>query len=144
MTFNDKLAEWFRGDSVAVNFALQLWDAIQEWDDLEDEGRCTSHNVLIAWWAFEMPQHPFLRAYPGLLAVLQLMYLQWRAANVLERSGDRNDCDKAFMLRATYYGVLHSMAACVGGQEYAAQIGPEIYRAYGETADSLWKEMNHA
>lgn len=136
---------WFKGDEVAADFALKLWFAIQEWDDLEDEGSCTSHNALIAWFTFEMPRHPFMRAYGHhLLPVLELAVLQWRAANVLETSGDRDDCNKAYMLRAAYYGVLHSITSCLFGHEYAAEIGPEIYRGYGETALSLWKEINNA
>lgn len=135
---------WFRDDEAAVDFAEQLWDAIQRWDDVEDEGRCEHHNAMVAWWAFGKEYHPFFRGNADILRpVLMSMYLQWRAANVLDH-GDRDDVAKSYMLRAAYYQVLQVMAAICGGMEHAAQVGPDIYRSYGETADQLWQEMNDA
>lgn len=139
---NDRMAEWFCGDQNAVAFAATLWDAIQRWDDVEDEGRCEDHNAMVAWWAFGKEYDPFFSAHAAILRpVLTSMYLQWRAANVLDR-GSREDVEKAYMLRAAYYSVLQMIAACCGGLEHAALIGPEIFRSYGETVDSLWREFN--
>ena len=133
---------WFKGNEAAVTFASTLWDAIQQWDDLEDEGACADHNAMIAWWAFGKEYDPFFSEYaPILRPALLMAYLQWRSANVLER-GSRHDVEKAYMLRAAYYSVLHLIAMIVGGDEWAAKVGPEIYRSYGETVDSLWGEFN--
>lgn len=133
---------WFKGDQDAVNFAMALWEATQEWDDLEDEGECSNHNELLSWLAFGKEYMPFFARHAHILrpALLQL-YLRWRAANVLE-NGNRNDVNKAYMLRAGFYDVLHLMAWICGGEDHAWRVGPQIYRSYGETADGLWKEMN--
>lgn len=141
-TMNGRFQRWFNGDEDAVHFALSVWQATQEWDDLEDEGRCEDHNRLLSWLAFGKEYTPFFARNAHLLrpALLQL-YLRWRVANVLER-GDRDDVNKAYMLRAGYYDVLHMIAWICGGDDHAARVGPEIYRSYGETAEGLWKEFN--
>ncbi|AUQ74758.1 hypothetical protein [Phaeobacter piscinae] len=142
MTLEDHFARWFKGDTAAVDFAEHLWHATQEWDDLEDEGKCANHNALLSWLAFGKEYTPFFADHAHILRPAMLnMYLQWRAANVLER-GDRNDVAKAYMLRAAIYGVFHNIAWIVGGDDWAAQVGPEIYRMYAETPEELWKEMN--
>lgn len=143
-SLNDLFPRWFRGDEAACHFAAQLWTALQEWDDLEDEGRCANHNALLSWLAFGKEYNPYFAANAHFLRpAMLLIYLQWRAANVLDR-GDRSDVAKAYMLRAAFYSVLHLMAWIAGGDDWAAQVGPEIYRAYGETPESLWTEFNHA
>ena len=140
-TMDDRFARWFCGDAEAVQFAHQLWTAAQEWDDLEDEGRC-NHNVLLAWLAFGKEYLPyFARNSHVLRPAMLMMYLQWNAANVLER-GDENDVSKAYMLRAGLYSVWHVMAWIAGGSEWAGKVGPEIYRSYGETLPDLIKEFS--
>lgn len=140
-SLNDALREWLRGDEEAVHFALQVWECAQEWDDLEDEGKC-NHNALLSWLAFTKEYIPYFARNGHLLrpALLQ-MYLAWRAANVLDR-GDENDVAKAYMLRAGVYGVFHLMAWIAGGDDWAAAKGPEIYRFYGETLAELKEEMS--
>lgn len=141
-TMHDRFQKWFKGDEGACHFAAQLWTALQEWDDIEDEGRCENHNALLSWLAFGKEYTPFFAAHAHLLRPAFLMlYLKWRAANVLDR-GSREDVEKSYMLRAEYYGMLHLIAWIIGGDDWAAECGPEIYRSYGETVDSLWKEFN--
>ena len=139
---NDKFFRWFMGDQGAVDFAVRLFEACQRWDDLEDEGRCEGMNTLLSWLGWGKEYEPYFAAHSHLLrpAMLQ-MYLQWRAANVLDR-GDRNDVAKAYMLRAGIYTVWHLMAWLAGGDDWAAEVGPEIYRSYSETPDMLWGEFN--
>lgn len=142
-SFSDLFARWFKGNPEAVSFAEHLWEAAQMWDDLEDEGE-TRHNALLSWLAFGKENTPyFVRNQHLLRASMLSMYLQWRAANTLER-GSRADVDKAYMLRAAIYQIFHVIAWIEGGDDWAAEVGPEIYRTYGETPDDLWKEMNDA
>lgn len=138
---NARFRAWFRESDAACAFAEQLWTATQEWDDLNDEGRCDNMNAVLAWLAFGKEYQPFFAAHAHILrpALLQ-MYLSWRAANALER-GDRDDVNKAYVLRAQVYGVFHLIAWLCGGDDWAAECGPEIWRTYGETADELWQEM---
>lgn len=133
---------WFKGDDGAVAFAEQVWHAAQEWDDFEDEGKGDSR--LFAWLAFGKEYDPFFKANADIMRPVMLsMYLQWRAANVLDR-GTRLDVAKSYMLRAGVYNVWHVMAWVIGGDDWAVEVGPEIYRMYSETPDELWKEFNHA
>ena len=93
--FRDLFARWFKGDAGAIEFADHLWTASQEWDDLEDDGACHNHNSLLSWLAFGKEYTPFFAQNSHILRPAMLtMYLQWRAANVLER-GDRLDVSKA-------------------------------------------------
>lgn len=138
---NEFFPRWFCNDERACDFAAALWTAIQEWDDLHDEGRCKNHNALLSWLAFGKEYTPYFAENAHILRpALLVMYLSWRAANVLER-GSRDDVAKAFMLRAAFYQVLHVMAWIAGGDDHAADVGPEIYRAYGETIEDLAQEM---
>lgn len=142
MSLNDRFNEWFCGDADAVQFAVTLWEAIQQWDDLHDEGKCENHNALLSWLAFGKEYTPYFAQNAHILRpALLMMYLSWRAANVLER-GDMRDVEKAFMLRAAFYQVLHVMAWIAGGDDHAASVGPAIYREYGETPQQLWGEFN--
>lgn len=142
MTLNDRFAVWFKGDDEACTFAAQLWTAAQEWDDLHDEGKCENHNALLSWLAFGKEYTPYFAKHAQILRPVFLnVYLQWRAANVLER-GDESDVAKAYMLRAGLYSMWHMMAWIAGGDDWAAEVGPEIYRSYGETPAELWKEFH--
>ena len=144
MTLSDKFAEWFKGDAEAVAFAEILWAATQEWDDLQDEGKCDNHNALLSWLAFGKEYTPYFARNAHLLRpALLSMYLSWTAANTLER-GEKLDVQKAYMLRAGIYGVWHMMAWVAGGDNWAVEIGPDIYRTYGETPEELLKEFSNA
>lgn len=142
-TMNDRFAHWFKGDEEACAFAAQLWTAAQEWDDLEDEGQC-NHNALLAWLAFGKEYTPyFARNAHVLRPVFLSTYLQWSAANVLDR-GTPDDVAKSYMLRAGLYGMWHVMAWIAGGNDWAVEVGPQIYRSYGETPADIIKEFAHA
>lgn len=141
-TQNDRFARWFNGDEDAVFFAIRLFDACQKWDDIEDEGETAFVNPLLSWlgWGKEYDRYFMQHAHVIRPAMLS-MYLQWRAANVLDR-GDKHDVAKAYMLRAAIYQVWHIMAWIAGGDDWAAQVGPEIYRSYGEAPEDIWREFN--
>lgn len=139
MTLDDVMREWFLGNEDAVRFCSELYDAFQEWDDLEDEGRCR-HNELLVWLTFTKEYNPFFRAHADILRpVVMSAILQWRAANVLDH--EPAHIDKAYMLRAGIYGVFHMVAFLVGGYSYADRVGPEIWRMYSETLAELREEM---
>lgn len=144
MTLQDKFAQWFMGNQQAINFASELWHAVQGWDDLHDEGGCEGQNTMVAWWAFGKEYDPFFMQWAHILRPVMLQaYLSWTAANVLER-GDRRDVEKALVLRAQLYSVWHVMAWITGGDAHGANVGPDIWRTYGETVDELVKEFEHA
>lgn len=134
----DKYLEWF-GDHEAAGFASELWTAAQEWDDLEDEGKC-NHNALLQWLAFGKEYQPFFRRHQEFLrpAMMQML-LDWSAANVLDHEPEH--VAKAYVLRAGFYRVLHLMVWICRGYDDAVRVGPDIWRHYGETLDELKAEM---
>ncbi len=137
MKLEDHYRVWFRGDEDAVRFASDAFDAAQEWDDLEDEGKCR-HNALLNWLAFDKEYDPFFTRHASILRpVMKSVALQWSVANVL----DHEDVTKSYMLRAGIYGLFHIMAWLCGGPNWADEIGPEIYRMYGETLAELKEEL---
>lgn len=141
-TMNDKFRRWFLGNEDACDLAEQMWTVLQEWDDIEDEGKCDDPNALLAWLAFHKEYLPFFEAHAQILRPAFLsIYLKWTAANVLDH-GSKEDVEKSYMLRAEYYGFLHMIAWICGGHEWARKVGPEIYRSYGETVDDLLKEFD--
>ena len=136
--------KWFLGDSEAINFASQLWEAAQVWDDVIDEGQTERANDVYQWLAFGVQNDPFFQKHHFWLrpAMLQ-MYLNWRDANVLEQSGPA-DAEKAWMLRAGIWGVFSMIAWIVGGEAHSRKVGPEIWRSYGESKQDLLREFGHA
>lgn len=139
VTLDDHFRDWFLGNENEVQFCRDLYDAAQEWDDLEDEGHCR-HNDLMSWLAFGKEWNPFFMAHASILRPAMLgMFLQWTAANVLDREPEQ--IHKAYMLRAGIYGVFHMVAWIIGGNAHATIVGPKIYRMYSETLADLRKEL---
>lgn len=135
--------KWLLGDPNAVYFVRCLWEAAQLWDDLEDKDNGeVDHNAVLSWLAFEELRNDWIAANAHVLkpAVLR-MYLDWTAANTLER-GSKDDKRKAYVLRASFWGVIHTLAWLVGGDVHARSIGPEIWRAYGQTLPQFLQEVS--
>lgn len=140
----DRLNEWFKGDEAAVEFAEQLFDVVQRWDDVIDEGAVDKANDVFQWLAFRVNYQPFFHRYESLLRPAMLIaYLAWRDANVLELSNDPADDEKAFMLRAGIYDVFSLMAWIIGGEGHSRAVGPDIRRAYAERL-ATFKGDSHA
>lgn len=141
MTLNNLMLDWFRGDREAVDYALALWNVAQAWDDVLDEGRSDEAMALLEWLGFGQDRHPFFARHAAdLKPVLLRCYLDWQAANVLEQ-GEGDDIAKAYVLRASLYGVWHFMAMLCGGIAWATEIGPDIWRQYGEHLSDFMIEM---
>jgi hypothetical protein len=50
----------------------------------------------------------------------------------MEAKPQTNDLPKTYMLRASLYQLFHACAVLCGGLDWAAEVGPDIYRLYGE------------
>lgn len=138
---NDPFPHWFKGDEAACDFAHNIWNVSQSWDDMLDEGKSANINNVMQWIMFKKDDHPFFADYARILTPAMLVvFLQWQAANTLEKGGEA-DVEKAYMLRGGIYSLYLVMAWIIGGNNWAAEIGPEIYRAYGETLTDFKKEM---
>lgn len=145
MILPDVLLRWCAGDEDAARFCALAWEAAQVWDDIHDADRRDGRDALIAWFAFGKECDPFFRAHASELRPVMLsVYLQWQAANALEREPSRGALERSFMLRAGIFGLIHVVAWLTGGHDHAVSVGAEIYRAYGESLDGLCIEMGVA
>ncbi len=136
----EAMLEWFCGDEEAVQFALEVFDLAQQWDDVVDEGKIDNFNRIVSYIGFRMNYGAFFKRYEyALRPVLLNVYLNWRDANALEK-GDEADKEKAFMLRAGIYDVFSLMAWIIGGEDHSARVGPAIRRMYGERLADYLKE----
>jgi hypothetical protein len=138
--FQAAFMRWFQGNAAATMLCLDLLEIVHVWDDLIDKDKPVSDGQIDAAFRklmLDLPMNPFWQAHSGMLIpALQSSWLQWHAANVMERELRPGDKEKAYMLRAAVYQVFHLCAALCGGFEWAKSVGPEIYRLYGETAES--------
>ena len=139
------VSQWFLGNREAVAFAAAIWDVMQKWDDVIDEGETASANDVFSFLLIRMDLDPFFSRHSVVLRpVLFDMYLSWRDATEMEKSGDPADLEKAFMLRAGIYRLYALMAWLIGGEAHSRKVGPEIHRTYGERLADYIKEHTHA
>lgn len=119
-----------RGEQAAVRFCLTLFSISQTLDDLIDKDReATEFEIFSAFWnsLIELPANPFYRQYEPYLRPLMASAMQdWRDSVALERSGSEHCKTIAFVLRDQLTSVVVQCAYLVGGQNWAATVGPDI------------------
>lgn len=141
VAFTAAFARWFKGNQSAMRFCADMVDVAHVWDDLVDCDKPVSAAKADATFRkmmLEIPSNDFYRANFGFLhPVLILVWAQWSAANSMETHPFKGDREKAFMLRASLYQLFHACAVLCGGLDWAAEIGPEVYRLYGENLETF-------
>lgn len=145
----DKMLLWFRGDTDAVRFALDVWAVTQVWDDLYDQDRPIERDVVVdalRRLMYTIPMNPFYALHPHELAPLMHdMILKWQIANTFESDQqDAGDIAKAWMLRAGIYQLFVSVASLAVDPVWASVVGPEVWRTYGETLEDFVAEVKDA
>lgn len=143
MEFTGAFQRWFQGNVHAMSLGIMLLDVAHVWDDLIDKEAVPDSAVNGAFCALllDLPRNPFWQEnWAMLLGALEGAYLMWSAANVLEQGQERADLEKAFVLRAGIYQVFTVIARVIGGREWAAQVAPEIWRAYGERLEGFMEK----
>lgn len=127
-----------RGNQGAVQFCRQLFQVSQTLDDLIDGDKpMTGDQVISAFWKslIEIPANPFYREHEPYLRPLMAMALQdWRDSVVLERSSSEHNHTLAFVIRDQLTGVVTQCAYLVGGESWAAAVGPKIREHFHEDA----------
>ncbi|MDB5584898.1 MAG: hypothetical protein JWR80_10074 [Bradyrhizobium sp.] len=141
VAFTAAFARWFKGNQSAMRFCADMVDVSHVWDDLVDCDKPVSAAKADATFRkmmLEIPSNEFYRANFGFLhPVMVLIWAQWDAANKMEARPIKNDFVKAYMLRASLYQLFHACAVLCGGLDWAAEIGPEVYRLYGENLETF-------
>lgn len=137
----DHIIDRFVKDENARQYLKDLWIVIQAWDDAFDGDENPDLADAYRRAVVDMPRNPYF-LMPGVHTAARLMYLNWHAANQLEK--EKIDLEKAYMLRAMYYQcILLAMDIC-HGQKYAEENAALLWRHYGEKFEDYLQEMNDA
>lgn len=134
-----KFTKWFENES-AVIFALNTWDVVQMWDDLVDQDKSIDPqeaDKIMEWLVIGIHYNTFFnnsKAY--LLPIMQLIMSSWRTANSFEV--EKQQLDKAYILRAMLWGLFGEIARCLGKD--ADAITKEAWEMYGEERETFIKE----
>lgn len=135
IAFTAAFEKWFKGNVGAMKFCADMLEIAHTWDDLVDgdDVPADKADAIFRKLMLEIPVNDFYRTNFGFLhPVLILVWAQWDAANKMEANPVKNDLAKTYMLRASLYQLFHACAVLCGGLDWAAEVGPEIYRLYGE------------
>lgn len=143
----DRMMAWYRGNEHAVQLSLDIYAVAQTWDDLIDRDREVSRDEITETFRrliYTMPTNPFYAAHAHELAPLMHdMMLRWMVANQLESDQNPGDLEKAWMLRAGVYQVFVYIASLAVDAAWAAVVGVDIWRCYGETLEQFIHEQQH-
>jgi hypothetical protein len=137
------------GNDDAVALIEDFWRLCEVWDDAIDGEKNESDvdiNRAFLWALFGLNDNAFYREHPELRASLQTCIANWQAANVLERSGDREKVITAYTLRCSPYDFFVAVVLAAGGMPAAysaalyfrSAIGPDRLEDY--LAEHLIKE----
>ena len=137
----------YNGHTGASQLSFQLIQVSQTWDDLIDKDKpCTDKDINSAFInsLFTMQQNPLWHQC-ALSHHIFNVYLRWCDATAIETSSPSDDdLNKCYMLRAGMYDLFAIIAYHIGGDDWAAIVGPEIRRFYGEKLNEYKEQINHA
>lgn len=152
---NDKQLEVFsnlfnyiyKGDMMAVELSFQLLHIAHTWDDLIDKDKPVDDvdiNKAFINSLFTMQNNPLWHQC-GLNHHVLNVFLRWRDATAIETdSPSDDDLNKCYMLRAGLYDIFVILAYYIGGDAWAAEVGPLVRKTYGEKLVEYKEEMNNA
>ena len=131
----EELNRWMKHDRDAVLLILTLFRVFHVWDDLVDgDKEVTEDDINEAFWMLfnNLPGNRFyIDNFPTLQPLIIQGILDWRTANVMERSHNEHEKTIAFTLRCNVLQIIQHCALIIGGADWANQVGPDI-RLYGQ------------
>ncbi|SLN72031.1 hypothetical protein ROJ8625_03779 [Roseivivax jejudonensis] len=122
------LNKWFCGNAQAVNFMENLSIACSEWIRMSQTSETDCMGRMTVWMAFGKELHPFFVQHAAILRpVVLTSCLQLRTIASLdpEQSPDQPIIE---VLSHSLLSVVHVTAWICGGDQWAEEIAPEIYR----------------
>lgn len=135
----------FQLPPLAIKWLLDLWDAIQAFDDVVDGDPVPREAMerVIYSTLVGMPSNPFFQANAQLLLpVMSLAILKWKASDSAERSGKADP--RSFVWRASYYDVVMAVVSVCHGPDVAMGAAQSVMSLYGESLDDYLKEFGNA
>ena len=117
----------------AATWLLDLWHAIQTFDDIADGDPVSRQDLDLLIWKtlVAMPVNPFFRAnVADLQPVVAAAFLKWKASDDAERNG-RADA-RSFAWRAAYYDLVLIVILLCQGPVSAIEKAESVMKLYGE------------
>jgi hypothetical protein len=146
----ERLFAFVPNDS-AVDFLDGMIGVAHLWDDLIDRDKpVTDDAINKAFWFMlvDLPRNDFYREhFNELNPIVMVSFMNWQAANSMERTGTSDDKHIAFILRSAYVDLVTLCALIVGGEDWAARTTLEIRRfahceGFAAYLDNLQTEIN--
>ena len=136
-----------KANAAAIRLVKKLIEICHVWDDLVDGDRVEKDAVTSAFWAalIEIPRNPFFQAHLyDLTAIFASAATGWRISNGLVDMGDKHAAEIAHVLRSSLADVIVYCALLIGGPDWAAEVGPEIYlRSQRDSVSDFLTEQGH-
>lgn len=126
----------------AVRWLLDMWQAIQTFDDVADGDAVSPEDASKALWSSlcGLQMNPFHAANAGMLVpVVALQILKWHGANSAEKAGGHDA--RSFMWRAGFYDLVLWVVALCLGPDAAQQKAAHVMAMYGEKLEVYMEEF---
>jgi len=127
----DRFVVWMRGNKEAADFCFHFMYIIHLWDDLIDKDKERSDKEINAAFMslFGLPNNRFYAEnYQTLFPVIASSIHSFLISNEFEKGMKDEDLDISYGIRCNVLNVIIFAADIVGGSEWAAQVGQEIWR----------------
>jgi hypothetical protein len=132
-------------DKSAIQYCISIWRICHFWDDLIDCDPVTDEETNNAFTAamVEINSNPFfIKNRSALNGMVSLIISNWHVAN--EYEANKQNIEKAYMLRAQLYNLPVMCAFLIGGQGWANQVAKNSWDFYGESFNDFQSEVNNA
>jgi hypothetical protein len=125
-TRNERLLEWMRGDTDAVDFILQLAEVAEVWDDIIDRDKDFDPdriNRAFVLALLSIPSNPFYVAHGAYLRPLMMAGANaWMDSTELEKHKDGWAKVWAYALRDWYMELIPACANIIGGYAHMRDV----------------------
>jgi hypothetical protein len=129
----DDLLTLCDGNKEAVDLINGFWGFAEVYDDLIDGEKNEADAAIHAsmhWALFGLSENNFYRQHRELRSAMQVCIAEWKAANALEKSGDREKVATAFTLRCSPFSFFTAVVLAAAGPA-AAEQAAIIFRSIG-------------
>lgn len=129
----------------ASQFLLDIWAAIQLFDDVADRDEIARADLDRVIWSLLVGLHGnafFDAKKMALLPVLATMILKWQASDMVERAGQADA--RSYVWRAGYYDLVLLVVQLCHGVDVATKLSPLVMQMYGETLSDYLEEFPNA
>ena len=129
----------------ASKFLLDIWEAIQLFDDVADDDQIKRSDLDRVIWSLLVgihSNHFFEVKKHAILPILATMVLKWQASDQVERQGEADA--RSYMWRAGYYDLVLIVVQVCHGVDDAIKLAPIVMKMYGEKIEDYMVEFENA